>query len=81
MESVTSYCIVIFCSILLLHNIILYSITLHDILFIPSQLKEAFRRELEKADFDVKKLTGILTDYKQVQYTASPQTLTTLHYP
>ncbi|XP_041133425.1 rab GTPase-activating protein 1 isoform X3 [Polyodon spathula] len=31
-----------------------------------AQLKEVFRRELEKADLEIKKTTAIITEYKQV---------------
>lgn len=34
-----------------------------------SQLKEVFRRELEKAEQEVRRSSGIITDYKQVQIT------------
>jgi len=30
------------------------------------QLKEVFRRELEKAEFEIKKTTAIIAEYKQV---------------
>lgn len=36
------------------------------ILFCPSQLKEVFRRELEKAELEIKKTTAIIAEYKQV---------------
>ena len=35
-------------------------------LFCFSQLKEVFRRELEKAELEIKKTTAIIAEYKQV---------------
>ncbi|TNN22652.1 Rab GTPase-activating protein 1-like, isoform 10 [Liparis tanakae] len=32
-----------------------------------AQLKEVFRRELEKAELEIKKTTAIITEYKQVE--------------
>lgn len=32
----------------------------------PWQLKEVFRRELEKAELEIKKTAAIITEYKQV---------------
>lgn len=37
--------------------------------FLSLKLKEVFRRELEKAEHDVKRSSGIIADYKQVQKT------------
>uniref|UniRef100_A0A3P9BTD1 RAB GTPase activating protein 1 like n=1 Tax=Maylandia zebra TaxID=106582 RepID=A0A3P9BTD1_9CICH len=37
-----------------------------DILFLLSQLKEVFRRELEKAELEIKKTTAIIAEYKQI---------------
>lgn len=36
------------------------------LLFFPLQLKEVFRRELEKAELEIKKTTAIIAEYKQV---------------
>lgn len=35
-------------------------------MFCPFQLKEVFRRELEKAELEIKKTTAIIAEYKQV---------------
>ncbi len=37
-------------------------------LFCPFQLKEVFRRELEKAELEIKKTTAIIAEYKQVRH-------------
>lgn len=34
--------------------------------FFSLQLKEVFRRELEKAELEIKKTTAIIAEYKQV---------------
>lgn len=36
------------------------------VLFCLFQLKEVFRRELEKAELEIKKTTAIIAEYKQV---------------
>jgi hypothetical protein len=35
-------------------------------LAVSVQIKEVFRRELEKAESEIKKTTAIITEYKQV---------------
>lgn len=45
----------------------------------PSQLKEVFRRELEKAEMEIKKTTAIIAEYKQVQIPPHQWTLSFKH--
>lgn len=46
-------------------------ITKRRVFFPLLQLKEMFRRELEKAEQQVRRSSGIIADYKQVQTRAT----------
>lgn len=51
------------CQLILFVNVRFYVFV---VLLFPSQLKEVFRRELEKAELEIKKTTAIIAEYKQV---------------
>lgn len=63
--------VVVFKSKCSLKVLICYSSCLYCV-----QLKEVFRRELEKAESEIKKTTAIIAEYKQVCLTSLTLTLT-----
>lgn len=52
-----------FCQLILFINV---RFDVFAVLSCPFQLKEVFRRELEKAELEIKKTTAIIAEYKQV---------------
>lgn len=59
--------------ILLVYSLIFYTVCL-------IQLKEVFRRELEKAELEIKKTTAIIAEYKQVNVKCAGIIIITLCY-